>query len=157
MKVYLQSFTKREIRKTAKYIKKAFGTKSEDKFLQEVKHTVKLLGVNPYIGSVEMSLPSNIVYRSIVVANRNKIVYVIKDNLVDVIDFWDCRRNPKTLASQIEHNSQLVDLQHQLAETKRQLSAAIKMLLSLGTSPDLIAKNIGLSIDEINKFLSNCA
>ena len=151
MKVYLQSFTKREIRKTAQYIKKAFGTKSEDKFLQEVKHTIKLLGLNPYIGSVELTIPNQtIVYRSIVVANRNKIVYTIKDNFVDVIDFWDCRRNPKTLATQIEYNSQLVDLQHQLTETKHQLAVAIKMLLSLGTSPELIAQNTGLSIDEIN-------
>ena len=151
MKVYLQSFTKREIRKTAQYIKKAFGTKSEDKFLQEVKHTIKLLGLNPYIGSVELTIPNQtIVYRSIVVANRNKIVYTIKDNFVDVIDFWDCRRNPKTLATQIEYNSQLVDLQHQLTETKHQLAVAIKMLLSLGTSHELIAQNTGLSIDEIN-------
>lgn len=151
MKVYIPSFVRGRIRETAKYIKKEFGSKSEAKFLQEVKHTIKLLGVNPYIGSVELSVPNKTtIYRSIVVANRNKLVYAIKDNIVDVFTFWDCRRNPKTLATQIEHNSQLVDLQHQLAETKRQLSAAIKMLLSLGASPDLIARNTGLSIDEIN-------
>ncbi len=153
MKVYIPSFVRGRIRETAKYIKKEFGSKSEAKFLQEVKHTIKLLGVNPYIGSVELSVPNKTtVYRSIVVANRNKLVYAIKDNIVDVFTFWDCRRNPKTLASQIEHNSQLVDLQHQLAETKRQLAAAIKMLLSLGASPELIAQNTGLSIDEINNL-----
>ena len=151
MKVYLPSFVRGQIRETAKYIKKEFGAKSESKFLQEVKYNVKLLGANPYIGSVELSLPNKtIVYRSIIVANRNKLVYTIKDNIVDVIDFWDCRRNPKTLATQIEYNSLLVDLQHQLTKTKRQLAAAIKMLLSSGASPAQIAQNTGLSIDEIN-------
>lgn len=151
MKVYLPSFVRGLIRETAKYIKKEFGSKSEVKFLQEVKHTIKLLGVNPYIGSVELTVPNKtIIYRSIVVAKRNKIVYTIRDNIVDIFTFWDCRRNPKTLASQIEHNNQLVDLQHQLAETKHQLTLAIKMLLSMGESPDLIAQNTGLSIDEIN-------
>lgn len=151
MKVYLPSFVRGLIRETAKYIKKEFGSKSEVKFLQEVKHTIKLLGVNPYIGSIELTVPNKtIIYRSIVVAKRNKIVYTIMDNIVDIFTFWDCRRNPKTLASQIEHNNQLVDLQHQLAETKHQLTLAIKMLLSMGASPDLIAQNTGLSIDEIN-------
>lgn len=153
MKVYLPSFVRGLIRETAKYIKKEFGSKSEVKFLQEVKHTIKLLGVNPYIGSVELTVPNkNIIYRSIVVAKRNKIVYTIRDNIVDIFTFWDCRRNPKTLASQIEHNNQLVDLQHQLSETKHQLTLAIKMLLSMGASPDLIAQNTGLSIDEINNL-----
>ncbi|MBR2202214.1 MAG: hypothetical protein IJ894_16030 [Bacteroidales bacterium] len=151
MKVYLPSFVRGLIRETAKYIKKEFGSKSEVKFLQEVKHTIKLLGVNPYIGSVELTVPNKtIIYRSIVVAKRNKIVYTTRDNIVDIFTFWDCRRNPKTLASQIEHNNQLADLQHQLAETKHQLTLAIKMLLSMGASPDLIAQNTGLSIDEIN-------
>jgi len=153
MKVYLPSFVRGLIRETAKYIKKEFGSKSEVKFLQEVKHTIKLLGVNPYIGSVELTVPNKtIIYRSIVVAKRNKIVYTIRDNIVDIFTFWDCRRNPKTIASQIEHNNQLVDLQHQLVETKHQLTLAIKMLLSMGASPDLIAQNTGLSIDEINNL-----
>ena len=151
MKVYLPSFVRGLIRETAKYIKKEFGSKSEVKFLQEVKHTIKLLGVNPYIGSVELTVPNKtIIYRSIVVAKRNKIVYTTRDNIVDIFTFWDCRRNPKTLASQIEHNNQLADLQHQLAKTKHPLTLAIKMLLSMGASPDLIAQNTGLSIDEIN-------
>lgn len=151
MKVYLPSFVRGQIRETAKYIKKEFGSKSEKKFLQEVKHTIKLLGANPYIGSVELSVPNKTkAYRSVVVANRNKLVYTIKDDIVDAFTFWDCRRNPKTLATQIEYNSLLVDLQHQLTKTKRQLAAAIKMLLSSGASPALISQNTGLSIDEIN-------
>lgn len=103
MKVDISSYTKQQVRKVARYIKTEFGEKSRDKFLDEYDHTIDLLAINPYIGPIEQSLAHlPIEYHSIVVANKNKIIYyVVADDIVKIVDFWDCRRNPKTLVSQV--------------------------------------------------------
>ncbi|MBR4676957.1 MAG: hypothetical protein IKO99_03035 [Bacteroidales bacterium] len=103
MKVFISKFAKQAIYKTAKYILTEFGRKSKDKFMSEVRHTRKLIENNPYIGKLEpflIDLPCE--YRSFVVSRHNKIVYCIKDDCVSVVDFWDCRRDPDTLAAQVK-------------------------------------------------------
>ena len=94
----------------AYYIEAEFGEKSRDKFLDDFDHTIYLLGINPYIGSKEPALAHrSIEYHSIIVAKKNKIIYNVvhsaneEDSYVKVVAFWDCRRNPKTLVSHIEH------------------------------------------------------
>lgn len=89
---------------TAKYIKNVFGEKAREDFLQEVKRTDSLLGNNPYLGPMEpllSDLPSE--YRSIVVRHHNKIVYRIVDDHIEVIAFWDTRREPKTQVQQLNY------------------------------------------------------
>ena len=39
-------------------------------------------------------------YRSIVVGTLNKIIYYVDSDVIYIADFWDVRREPKTLAEQ---------------------------------------------------------
>jgi hypothetical protein len=39
---------------------------------------------------------------SIVVNRLNKIVYRIVDDLIEIADFWDVRREPESLAKQVK-------------------------------------------------------
>ena len=55
------------------------------------------------IGKVEPyfdELPDG--FRSIVVSRLNKIVYRILEDCIEISDFWNCRRNPETLVSNIK-------------------------------------------------------
>ena len=103
MRVRWNDESKKRMRQTAKHIRKVFGEKAKDDFLQEVKRTNTLLGQNPYIGPLEeylSDLPS--MYRSIVVRHHNKIVYRIAVDHIEVVAFWDTRREPKKQAEQVE-------------------------------------------------------
>ena len=40
-------------------------------------------------------------YRSYVMNHLNKIIYWIAENQIEVVDFWDVRRDPMTLKNQI--------------------------------------------------------
>ena len=95
MRVRWNDQSKKQLRLTAKYIGKVFGDKAREDFLQEVKHTNSLLASNPDMGPIEAflsDLPSG--YRSIVVCHHNKIVYRIVKDHIEVIAFWDTRREP---------------------------------------------------------------
>jgi len=55
---------------------------------------VEILETQPYVAAVEQMLldcPEG--YRSLVVGNY-KVVYFIKENLVLIVQIFDCRRNP---------------------------------------------------------------
>lgn len=102
MKVIWMPLAKETLRDTSDYICKEFGKKIRDEFIQEVLHTSRLIGNNPYIGNVEPyldELPDG--FRSIVVSRLNKIVYRILEDRIEISDFWNCRRNSKNLVSNI--------------------------------------------------------
>jgi plasmid stabilization system protein ParE len=89
---------------TANYIGKKFGEKAKRDYLQEVKRTNSLLGDNPYMGAQEvylLDLPS--MYRSIVVRPHNKIVYRVVDDHIEVVAFWDTRKEPQAQAEQTKN------------------------------------------------------
>ena len=103
MRVRWNDESKKRLRQTAQYIRKVFGDKAKEEFLQEVKHTNMLLGQNPHLGSLEAflsDLPS--MYRSIVVCHHNKIVYRLVDDHIEVVAFWDTRREPKKQAEEMK-------------------------------------------------------
>lgn len=103
MRVVQSDFAKRQILDTARYIRREFGKKSKESFLQKVRETRRLLADNPYLGPIEpllADLPTT--YRSVVVGKLNKMVYHIKDNQIEIDDFWDCRREPEVLADQVK-------------------------------------------------------
>ena len=104
MKVDINDSVLEQVDNVACYIETEFGEKSRDKFMKEYYHTKDLLAINPYIGPIEPSLAHlPIEFHSIVVAKKNKIIYyvVADDDIVKIVDFWDCRRNPKTLVAQV--------------------------------------------------------
>ena len=78
MKVIWSLQAKDSLQQTSNYIRKEFGKKSKQKFLDEVLHVASLLDNNPYLGQVEPLLDeAPVEYRSIVVNHINKLVYYI--------------------------------------------------------------------------------
>ena len=105
MRVRWNDESKKRLRETARYIRGVFGAQARADFLQEVKRTNVLLGNNPYLGPLEAflcDLPSK--YRSVVVRHHNKIVYRVVDDHIEVIAFWDTRREPTQQAQQTKEN-----------------------------------------------------
>jgi plasmid stabilization system protein ParE len=88
----------------ADYIRDRFGYKHKRKFVQEVDRTARMLMKHPNMGPVEPLLAERTqTYRSVVVGKLNKMVYYIEeDTVIYVVAFWDCRREPDTLASQVK-------------------------------------------------------
>ena len=103
MKVIVTPFAQQQIYKTASYIQREFGKISRRIFMQKVRETKRLLADNPHIGPIEPNLAGlSTTYRSIVVARLNKIIYSIESERIDIVDFWDVRREPEALAAQVK-------------------------------------------------------
>lgn len=85
------------------YIMLEFGDRANKRFLQEIQRVSDLLEENPLMGLVEPLLTGKSKeYRSVVVNRQNKIVYYIKGNTIRVSALWDTRREPKSLAKEVE-------------------------------------------------------
>ena len=90
-------------KQVADYIRDRFGLRHKRDFIQEVNKAVKMLMRLPNVGSVEpllVDLPKT--FRSIVVNHRSKIVYRIDGDIIYIVAFWDVRRDPGTLASEVK-------------------------------------------------------
>ena len=71
--------------------------------MQKVREVKRLLRHNPYLGPIEPLLADRATtYRSIVVARQNKIVYRITDDRIEIVDFWDVRKEPAALADSVK-------------------------------------------------------
>ena len=91
----------KRLRQVVSYIQTEYGSKSCTKFLKEAYRTERLLARNPYLGSVEPFLAdAPVPYKSIVVNRLNKIVYWINEDVIEIVDFWDTRREPNQQAQQ---------------------------------------------------------
>lgn len=85
----------------AVYIQNHFGKRFREKFVGSVRQTEYALRLNPYLGKLEPLLMNRVrEYRSIVVGSLNKIIYYVGSDVIYIADFWDVRREPKTLAEQ---------------------------------------------------------
>ena len=103
MKVTITQLAENNLNATADYIQDNFGHKVAMEFLQEFKRTIGLLENYPELGSIEPLLASNpSKYRSVVINRLNKMVYRILEDRIEISDIWDCRREPKNLAGEIE-------------------------------------------------------
>lgn len=103
MKVIWLPLAKRQLHSVATYLHKEFGPIVKNEFLQEVRYVNSLIGKSPQIGKVEPlldDLPE--MYRSVVVRRKDKIVYYEVENHIEVVAFWDCRREPERLVSEIK-------------------------------------------------------
>ncbi len=102
MKIKWHIEAKTAIRQTASYIRSKFDAKSASDFVKEVYHTEKLLENNPHLGAVEPLLSGlPVMYRSIVVNRLNKLVYWINEDTIEIVAFWDTRREPKEQAKEV--------------------------------------------------------
>ena len=93
-----------QVQATADHIKEDFGRNAEQKFKAKFREAIRLLADNPYLGPVEPLLAERAqCYRSVVVGSLNKMVYYIEEEkTIYVVAFWDCRREPETLAGQVK-------------------------------------------------------
>lgn len=103
MRLIVDDVAKQKIRQTARYIQKKFGKKARLDFRNEISHVAKLLRDNPCLGPTEPYLAdAPVTYRSIVVNRLNKMVYWINDDVIEIVDFWDTRRDPIKQAEQVK-------------------------------------------------------
>ncbi|MBO7597685.1 MAG: type II toxin-antitoxin system RelE/ParE family toxin [Bacteroidales bacterium] len=94
---------KKQLRIVVAYLHKEFGPSVKKSFLREVHNANTLIGQNPQIGKVEPlldELPD--LYRSFVISRMDKIVYYVVENHIEVVAFWDCRREPERLVSEVK-------------------------------------------------------
>ena len=102
MRIFVHDIVKEKIRKTSRYIQASFGKKARLKFRHEIAHVSELLLQNPNLGPVEPYLADTpVLYRSIVVNRLNKIIYWINDDVIEIVDSWDTRREPMAQAGQM--------------------------------------------------------
>lgn len=103
MNVIWNTWAEEEMLQTADYIETQYGENAKEKFFEEVFHIAELLGKNPHLGKVEPLLATApVMYRSIVVNRLNKIIYYVNGNVIEIVDFWDTRREPRAQAVQVK-------------------------------------------------------
>ncbi|MBQ4406733.1 MAG: type II toxin-antitoxin system RelE/ParE family toxin [Bacteroidales bacterium] len=103
MKIIIHDLVKQKIRDTARFIHQEFGVVARSNFNTEINHIVKLLRNNPGLGPAERYLEgTSVLYRSIVVQRLNKIIYWVNDDVIEIVDFWDCRREPIAQAAHLK-------------------------------------------------------
>ena len=103
MKVIWQPLAKKALHDRARYIRKMHGKQVRDEFMHEAHETARMLGRNPDAGKVEPLLENRPEgFRSFVMNRINKIVYRITDDRIEIVDFWDVRREPDTLADSVK-------------------------------------------------------
>lgn len=92
-----------ELMDAANYIKDEYGYKRSRIFLNKVYNAEKQIRYQPRSGKKEPLLEdTGIEYRSIVIDRLNKIIYWINGDVIEIVDFWDNRREPETQAKRVK-------------------------------------------------------
>ena len=88
---------------TGDYIRQHYGIRSQENFILATAEWVGILKQMPQIGAMEPLLANrSISYRSIVINKLSKLIYYIKEDTICIADFWDTRRESKTLTKDIK-------------------------------------------------------
>lgn len=102
MKIQWTKRARKAANEVGVYILQTFGENSFDKFLQELVHTGQLLENTPNLGRIEPLLEKHaFTYRSVVIRKRSKIIYRIDGEKIYIVDFWNCKREPKKLTESL--------------------------------------------------------
>ena len=95
----------------AAYIRKWFGIDRVKTFRQEVDKTAKLLQSHPNLDPIDpLFNDRSQTYRSVIINGLSKMVYRIDRDIIHIVGFWDCRREPKKQAEQTIANNDPADL-----------------------------------------------
>ena len=103
MKVTWSENARNAVREVSEYVSSEYGRRSKSKFLHEIDRIGSLLEKKTFIGQIEPYLadcPEQ--YRYIVVNRLNKIIYYVKEDRIEIVAFWDTRREPKRLANEVK-------------------------------------------------------
>lgn len=74
-----------------------FGTKSAHKLYKNIMDTIRMLSNMPQAGSVCEDLKELGNFRSFYVPNQTRIIYYANETSLNIVLFWNTRRNPQTL------------------------------------------------------------
>lgn len=103
MRVIWQTPAKKGRDSIANYICRQFGSKKKTRFLQEVRHTTKILRRNPNIGSIDpLFNDRSVAYRSIIINGLSKLVYRTGDDDIHIVAFWDTRQEPQAQVAKLK-------------------------------------------------------
>lgn len=74
------------------YLKKEWDETTVENFLQRFQSRINTLSKQPFIGA-----PSTVVkeVRSILITRHNRVYYRIKGEIIEIINMYDIRINPK--------------------------------------------------------------
>ncbi len=86
------------------YCEAFFGNRLAKKIIASTMNKIDQLGTFPSIGPLEPLLnhrPEP--WRSLVIHRNVKVIYLIRQESVNIAALWDTRREPKSLANYIDH------------------------------------------------------
>ena len=85
---------------TIDYIIQEFGVRAAEKFYKKTEECQDCLTTSPLIGKIEPLLKNRSrSYRSLVINKHSKLVYYIENETINIVDFWDTRREPTQQAN----------------------------------------------------------
>jgi len=88
---------------TIDHIVQEFAARAAEKFYIKTEECQDHLLISPLIGKVEPLLKNrSSSYRSLVINKHSKLVYYIEDETINIVDFWDTRREPTQQAPKLE-------------------------------------------------------
>lgn len=77
--------------------------KAADKFFHKLKSEVNILLIFPFVGQIEPLLEGHPnCYRYLLVEDRYKIIYAVKDSIIEIHAVWDCRQHEVILRKAIK-------------------------------------------------------
>jgi len=76
------------------YLSKERGLQSTIKFMDEVEHTIELISKFPQMFEASPSHPN---IRKGFITKHTTLFYEIKDDTIELLVFWNNRRNPNDL------------------------------------------------------------
>lgn len=103
MKIAWKNNAKAEYFKIARYINEHFCLKAKFAFVDEVNSYKQLIKSNPEIGRVDPLFKDRAeTYRSVIINKRSKLVYRVDGDIINIVAFWDCRRDPVAQAKRVK-------------------------------------------------------
>ena len=101
MKILWHKRAVAQLYQVEEYVLRDFGERIRQEFMDEVEQVILSLAETPTMGKIDpLFAHRKQTYRSIIVRRKNKIVYYIKDDTINIAAFWDTRREPKNQARQ---------------------------------------------------------
>lgn len=89
--IYKKSFLNKLL-KLLDYLRINWGYSVADNFILKFQRRLNTISKHPFIGSPSVTVKS---VRSILITRQNRIFYRVKGNVIEVINMYDTRANPK--------------------------------------------------------------
>ena len=87
---------------TAEYIRLQDGEIASGAFIQAIEEALATIKAYPECGPEERLFRKNpLHFRSVPIQKLSKIIYLVEDNTIYVVDFWDIRMKPWTLITRV--------------------------------------------------------